>query len=308
MRHVLAYMFVFAGVGMYALLFASLRGGATPEPPPRLNISSAFVIALVPETAEDLRLQAIRFLGSTDAVVIKAVNGTQALALVEHELPLYTRGLLHWGRHDHMQLYSGATVGCLLSHMKVWASVEGVAVVLEEDAILDERSRYRLEGVVKDMQNMQWDLIMLESGHFGLTGSWRYIGGNVATCANWTTKECGWMGSRGYLITERGARILLRNARPFLVQTDAVMALTATFDPTFQMFWTAHDIAHPTYLRRSSLWDGCVKCYAPLSGLWYVIMVAVFLVSGVGTCLLARQVKRADVYMTQVSAEPKPDG
>ena len=298
MRPVLAYMFVFAGMGMYALLYASLRGNATPEPPPRLNISSVFVIALVLEAAEDLRLQAERILGNDNAVVLKAINATQALEHVRGELPLYTRGLLHWGRHDHMQLYSGATLGCLLSHMKVWSQVEGIAIVLEEDAVLDERSRHRLDGVVKDMQGVDWDLIMLESGHFGLTGSWRYIGNSVATCANWTTKECGWMGSRGYLVTERGARILLQNARPFLVQTDAVMALTATFDPTFQMFWTASDIAHPTYMRRSSLWDGCVKCYAPLGGLWYAIMVVAFLLSGLGTCVLARKAGKSSLCVT----------
>ena len=116
------------------------------------------------------------------------------------------------------------------------------------------------------------------------------------------------MGSRGYLVTERGAQILLRNARPFLVQTDAVMALTATFDPTFRMFWTASDIAHPTYMRRSSLWDGCVKCYAPLGGLWYAIMVVAFLLSGLGTCVLARTVKRRDVYMTRVDDGLKSNG
>ena len=74
------------------------------------------------------------------------------------------------------------------------------------------------------------------------------------------------MGSRGYLITGRGARILLANARPFEVQVDALMGLVATYDPAFRMYWTRADVAHPTLLRASRLWDGCLKCYVPVGG------------------------------------------
>jgi hypothetical protein len=170
-------------------------------------------------------------------------------------------------------------------------------MVLEEDAVLDASSLERLHLMLADMKGVPWDLIMLESGHLGLTGSWRYVGQNVATCANWTTETCTWMGSRGYLITKQGADVLLRNAKPYVVQTDAVMALTATFDPTFKMYWTTQDIAYPTYLRRSSIWDGCVKCYAPLKVVWYVLLLGVLLASAIAICFLVYRVDASKIYI-----------
>jgi hypothetical protein len=145
----------------------------------------------------------------------------------------------------------------------------------------------RLQVLLADVKDTNWDLLMLESGHLGLNGVWRYVGNTAATCANWSTldswESCNWMGSRGYLVTERGAKRLLRNAHPFLVQTDALMGLTATFDPTFLMFWPLRDIAHPTYLRRSRLWDGCIKCYVSVRWTWYLVSALVWVVVG-GLC------------------------
>ena len=68
-----------------------------------------------------------------------------------------------------------------------------------------------------------------------------------------------------------------------MVQTDVLMGLTATFNPTFSMYWTLYDIAHPTYLRRSKLWDGCIKCYAPVRMLGYIVFSVIWMVLG-GVC------------------------
>ena len=241
-----------------------------------LNVSAGFIIALDPVTVTGLRNHVQKNWGISDTRVFRAINDTEALKTVGRELPVYVQNLVRWGRHDHMQLYSGGSLGCLLSHIAVWRQVEGVALVLEEDAILDSVSLKRLDQLLIDMKNISWDLLMLEGGHVGLTGVWTYIGQNAATCANWSTSDssasCNWMGSRGYLITQRGAQLLLKNSYPLMVQTDALMGLTATFDPTFVMYWSVADITHPTYLRSSRLWDGCIKCYAPLRWFWYPVL------------------------------------
>jgi GR25 family glycosyltransferase involved in LPS biosynthesis len=250
----------------------------------RLNITSGYIIALEVDSVLDLYTSVKKFLNVDDVNVLQAVNSTDALSKTKHTLPLYVQNLVRWGRHDHMQLYSGGSLGCLLSHMNVWKQVRGVALVLEEDANLDAVSITRLQGLLVDMRDLEWDLLMLEGGHLGLNGVWKYIGENAATCANWSTvdswESCNWMGSRGYLITERGAQVLLQNAHPFMVQTDALMSLTATFDPTFLMYWPLYDIAHPTYLRRSRLWDGCIKCYASVRWTWYVVCALIWMVLG----------------------------
>ncbi len=231
-------------------------------------VSRVRVIALEP--TGPLLASARRLFGVDDASAFAAINATRALELAR--LPLYTRHLMRWGRHDHMQLYSGESLGCLLSHMAVWRGVAGneTIAVLEEDAVLDDTSRLRLDVLLDDLRETPWDLLMLESGHLGLGGRWARTGRLAATCSNWSTTHagaaCNWMGSRGYLITGRGARILLANARPFEVQVDALMGLVATYDPAFRMYWTRADVAHPTLLRSSRLWDGCLKCYVPVGG------------------------------------------
>ena len=260
-------------------------GGLHAEHRVELNISAGFIIALDPPTVGALRDHVQTVLGVGDTRILHAINDTQALNAVGSDLPLYVQNLVRWGRHDHMQLYSGGSIGCLLSHMQVWRQVAGVTLVLEEDAILDAISLKRLDQLLIDMKNITWDLLMLEGGHVGLTGVWKYVGQNAATCANWSTinrdEACNWMGSRGYLITKRGAEVLLKNAVPFMVQTDALMGLTATFDPSFSMYWSVMDITHPTYLRSSRLWDGCIKCYAPLRWGWYVVLALTLVLLGV---------------------------
>ena len=274
---------------MWVVAFSSSfwRGGVANDESVFFNITSGFIIALEPELVEDLHQNVMSMLQLDNITIVHAVNGTEALRETEHDLPLYVKNLVRWGRHDHMQLYSGGSLGCLLSHVKVWKQVTGVALVLEEDAVIDARSLQRLHELLFDMKELKWDLLMLETGHLGLNGVWKYVGNMAATCANWSTVDgweaCNWMGSRGYLITERGAELLLQNAHPLMVQTDALMGLTATFDPTFSMYWTLYDIAHPTYLRRSKLWDGCIKCYAPVRMLGYIVFSVIWMVLG-GVC------------------------
>ena len=90
-----------------------------------------------------------------------------------------------------------------------------MALVLEEDAVLDSKSLHRLQDRLADMKEFYWDLLMLETGHFGLNDVWKYVGTTAATCENCLTLDCsevcGWMGSMGYLITERWAELLSKN-------------------------------------------------------------------------------------------------
>ena len=267
--------------------YSSFPRGGADDNPVFFNITSGFIIAIEPNLVENLHKDVATMLRVDNVTIVHAVNGTEALRKTEHDLPLYVQNLVRWGRHDHMQLYSGGSLGCLLSHIEVWRQVTGVSLVLEEDAVLDAKSLERLQELLFDMKELKWDLLMLETGHLGLNGVWRYVGNMAATCANWSTvdgwKACNWMGSRGYLITERGAELLLKNAHPLMVQTDALMGLTATFDPTFSMYWTLYDVAHPTYMRRSRLWDGCIKCYAPVRVMGYIVFSVIWMMLG-GVC------------------------
>ena len=99
----------------------------------RFNISEGYIIAL--DGAEQVQERARAYLGIDAVHIFKAINGSEAIRVAFEGLPLYTKLLLEQGaRHDHMQLASGAMLGCLLSHVAIWKQVpNGAAVaVLEE--------------------------------------------------------------------------------------------------------------------------------------------------------------------------------
>ena len=109
--------------------------------------------------------------------------------------------------------------------------------------MLDETSEERIRLLSEDLVGEAWDLVMLESGQATATGQWRNVGEVAATCAfRWHTSQallmqtesvysyyyhrylsnetdmCTWQGSRGYLISHRGAQTLLKFAQPMMVQ------------------------------------------------------------------------------------------
>jgi GR25 family glycosyltransferase involved in LPS biosynthesis len=194
------------------------------------------------------------------------------------------------GRHDHMQLSTPAMLGCLLSHIQIWQSIQPneVVAVFEEDAYLDEVSGKRMLALSKDMHSISWDILLLESGQ-GLisTGQWQHIGEYAATCNSQQlsgfyhpmnkTVPCTWFGTRGYLVTYEGAQRLLQHAYPISVQVDALMGLVAAFSLDFRMYWTRENIAHLQLFHITSVWDGCIKCYLPTSPVHYIIALIVAL-------------------------------
>ena len=140
-------------------------------------------------------------------------------------------------------------------------------------------SAERIRALSEDLRGVQWDLVMLESGQVTATGRWRYVGQVAATCdyvhASTNGTACTWQGSRGYLLGYEGAQMLLKHATPIAVQVDGLMGLVATFEPRFQMYWPRVNIVHKDFTRMSTIWDACVKCYLPTSGLYYAAVVVV---------------------------------
>jgi GR25 family glycosyltransferase involved in LPS biosynthesis len=244
-----------------------------------LIISAAHVIALDPANAGPIAQQAARFLRLPNVTVFPAINSSEALRSAP-TLSLYTQYLLHFRtRHDHMQLSTAPMLGCLLSHMHLWAQAlalnHSLIAVFEEDAVFDEVSAERFQGLLTDLNHTRWDILMLESGSLIALGPWEPMGRYAAKCA---LPPCSWYGTRGYLLTQRGARILLQHAYPISVQVDALIALVAAFHPSdFRMYWTRENIAHQRYAHISSIWEGCIKCYLPAGPIYYACAVAAIL-------------------------------
>ena len=260
------------------------REGETPKQQPKktsFSISAAHVIALNTSADHALALRSSigYFLGLRNVVLHAANRGTAPIAM-----PLYTRMLLMQGRHSHAELGSRAALGCLLSHMAIWKAMEPneTAAVFEEDAWLDETSAGRLETLHQELTGRPWELLMLEAGHITSTGKWLHHGALLAAC-NHSATICEWQGSRGYLLTYAGARILLRHAEPFLVQTDALFWLVAAFEPSFRMYWTRKSVAHQSMFSASRTWDQCLKCYIPT---FPPLVLGVLLLAAIGTAVV----------------------
>ena len=241
----------------------------------------AHVIALDPWSPHVRALvedAATHLLGGRRPHVWRAVNGSEALA--QARLPLYTRMTLASGRHDHMQLGSPPMLGCLLSHVAIWRAFAErrsttTALVLEEDAILDAVSALRLTQLLHDARNESWDVLLLETGHLTVSGATRAVGELGRTWADpGDALHNRWMGTRGYLLTLRGASLLLAHADELGVQVDALLGMAVVFDG-LRMVWTASNIAHPTRWRPSAVqtWDPCLKCLAPIDSRLYALFL-----------------------------------
>ena len=182
-----------------------------------LSIDQAYIITLHPQQSLSLARAATLHLGLPSVALFPAINATQALRSV-HNLSLYSRYLLHFEqRHDHMQLSNAPMLGCLLSHMTLWESVQPnqTIAIFEEDAYFDQTSTLRLQRLMADLEGVPWDILMLESGSVIASGRWRLLGPMAATCAQ---PPCSWFGTRGYFIRHKAAQQLLRNAYPISVQ------------------------------------------------------------------------------------------
>ena len=51
------------------------------------------------------------------------------------------------------------------------------------------------------------------------------------------------------------------------------MALVASLNPDFRMYWTRENIAHLHYIRMSTIWEGCFKCYMPTEPIFYLSLL-----------------------------------
>lgn len=276
---------LFSLLGVYFVVYFVTMATMLPvsdEPvaydPPERN--SAYVISLTPPAR---LLGEIKTHLKTDAKHVQAVNKSDTF---QYKVPLYTLHTMEYGRHDHMQIGNREMLGCLLSHVSVWKqflnSTDETVLVFEEDAIIDKNSAGVLGSIWEDLRGRPgWSVVMLERGHTTSGAGWRAQNTSklLMSCS---TGLCQWFGTRGYLLSRGGASLLLKHVEPYVVQVDALILLVSTWEPLFVMLATNTNVAHAsaTGFLRTTLWDGCLKCFVPIVGLWNVmyVIVAVILI------------------------------
>ena len=255
------------------------------------NISHAFLISLAPQPEPASLLQSTLNLPSVE--LFRAFNSTN-VAL--DSLPLYTRHIINQGRSDHMQLPNREALACLLSHAALWSKIvdlQAPAFIFEEDILVTESTSTELEELFVDMKSLPYEILMLDPGHLNSEGVWNHVGKTAANCS----KRCIWFGTRAYLLTPRGAAVLLKYLEPISVQVDAYITLMATFHPTnFRMYWARRQIFPLNLFRASTIFDGCIKCYMPMSVLFYILLALLWCI---GAWKLVRTKKRSYFVIQQ---------
>lgn len=254
-------------------------------PVARHTIASAYVICTEPC---DVQTDSIR-----RSLLIPSVQAVPAhRGDVDHAtLPLYTRHIMRWGRHDHMQIPNPAAIGCLLSHADLWTVIANqteLVAVFEEDTVITPDSLTTLEELWHDVSNHSWSILMLDPGHINTEGPWQHIGTVAAQCR--LKGHCTWLGTRGYVLTPHGARALLDNVYPLTVQVDSLIGLVAAFDPDFHMLWSRQTVVAKNSTMPSKIFDGCVKCMMP-TGIWIYMIVSVALLGLTIVMLCSRRPK-----------------
>lgn len=193
-------------------------------------------------------------------------------------LPLYTQYMMDNGRHFHMEISNKAMVGCFLSHVEIWKMVKNESlIVLEEDAVLETEFDFHVELVINSVNDVEWDVIMLAARMWQVsTGKKERLNQYLYQCKE--RKHCDWYGTRGYILHPRGARKLLENMPPMVIQVDAYMSLMNSYHPNFLLLWTKEELVHGTYWRFSTIWDNCLVCFVKEGMVWWVGFMAICVV------------------------------
>ena len=202
----------------------------------------------------------------SDMVVVPATTHVN-----RSSLPLYTQWLLDHGRQSHMLLSNLQMVGCYVSHRRVWQMINQTSVVLEEDAVLDSSFDADLETVLNTIDS--FDIIMLSERVWHVaSGRYHKVNDHLFTCSD----HCMWFGTRGYVVSARGAQKLLNINEPLVTQIDSFISLVATYS-NFTMLWTRRTLANQNPWHVTTVWDGCLLCYVTSGLFFYLAALAAYL-------------------------------
>lgn len=157
------------------------------------------------------------------------------------DMSMYNRYLMDTGRTDDMQIGNLNMLGCLESHREVWTRITQTSYVFEHDAKPNVNARNIVQTLLRDNTGTAWSVILLQKPVGFSTNSivlpdifqFRNVGELTKTC-----RDCVAYGTRGYIVTQAAAHILLENYNPPVVQVDAYISLLNAYHANFTLLWT----------------------------------------------------------------------
>jgi hypothetical protein len=230
--------------------------------------TQGFVITMHNETghkvAEELKLA----FGIQDMHVVMGHVGNYST------LSLYNRHLMRHGRTDGLQIGNPRMLGCMESHREVWTRVRQDSYIFEDDAVPVKHALGIVKMLLNDSADRPWSVIHLDVPGGFISGrlfapdrsQFTNIGRITETC-----RDCVAWDTRGYIVTQVAAQILLQNYEPPVVQVDAYMSLLNAYHAQFKQVWSrvqaVDELHHPSstqdYSEPIQFWWGISNFLTP---------------------------------------------
>lgn len=149
-----------------------------------------------------------------EARVFPAIDGKSLNRMELEDTGLYDDELVH---QTFSRSLSAAEIGCALSHLRLYEHLRDqgteMAIVLEDDAVLDRNIATRLPELIRDLPE-DWDVVQL----IYECRDYERINPKVV---RFLSKRCMPVAAAGYLLRNTGIEKLLKNAYPLRYPADS---------------------------------------------------------------------------------------
>jgi hypothetical protein len=154
-----------------------------------------------------------------------AVDGSKLDLFNDDNISLHTRqNISKKFRRSHYEICTPGAIGASYSHISIWKklleSKSNYVVVFEDDTMITEENLEMIDALIPKLPENQWDLWLLGT----------HRGGLKAKPLDPLNKKSWWKvsdftGAHAYILTRRGAEILLE--KPFPIETHIEYYITA---------------------------------------------------------------------------------
>ena len=180
------------------------------------------------------------------------------------------------GKSQHSGLTTLGAVGCTLSHATLWKKCLDEKIpymtIVEEDVLFKDKIDEKLCKLILDSVNKKNGI---------------FLGTNIEK----DEKNTFFIGSQFYVISNGASKELVENVFPIDVQTDFYMADLDFFK---KVDITGYPISTQKY-HKSSIQMRCIQCHLPKSTLWYILLLAFFIVLLIGVIVYYKKYKQCKI-------------
>jgi GR25 family glycosyltransferase involved in LPS biosynthesis len=146
-----------------------------------------------------------------------AVDGSKLDVTNDERISLHTRvNIAKKYRRSHYEINTPGAIGASLSHLTIWkhflASDAAYCVVFEDDTLVRQEDLDKIDQLVPKLPEGGWDMWLLGTHRWAFSGA-PLIAENKKS---WWSVD-GFTGAHAYVLSRRGAEILLE--KPFPIET-----------------------------------------------------------------------------------------